>query len=284
MSPQALSAIMRSMQTPAGAFATEIVARDMKWPDENGFTTALVLRALHGMPRDAALEAVCSRALDFVERCASPRVPGAFGFWPADTRPAWARGVPEDLDDTAVMTIELARSGRLSRQDVLRTACKVLLANRIDTIKEPVRPPWIVPGAFRTWISQDRGVPNIVDCCVNANAVALMAYAEASHLPGFGEAIETIARGIQWAGRCPSRLRSLTPFYATPFELLEALAHAVACGASRLRGSLERLRAAIGPRDPAADTRICSSAYGETVWRCPAVLVARAWRLTASVT
>lgn len=279
MSPQGLAAVIGSMQTPAGAFAAEIVTRGTKRPDENGFTTALVLRALRGLSGDAALEAVCSRALDFIERCASPRVPGAFSFWPADARPDWARGLPEDLDDTAVMTVELARCGRLSRHAVLRTACRVLLANRIDAAREPVRPPWLVRGAFRTWITHDHGGPNVVDCCVNANVIALMAYARTSHLPGFGEAIETIARGIQWAGRCPIRLRSLTPFYATPFELLDALAHAVECGASRLRALHEQLRAAIGDR-PAADTRICSSAYGGTVWHCPAVFVARSWRLS----
>jgi hypothetical protein len=138
------------------------------------------------------------------------------------------------------------------------------------------RPPWIVPGAFLSWVAPSSDA-NIVDCCVNANVLALMALIGAKHLPGYQPGAETTLRGLDWAGDDQARLGTLTPFYPSPIELLEALRHAVECGATELRPAADRL----GQMQSrwSSDEGCCCSAYGKTeVWRCDALVAARARR------
>jgi hypothetical protein len=244
--------------------------------DRNTFATALVLRTLRAAGRDPGLEAARSRALGFLERCRSPEVPGAFGFWPTGGRPDWAPVLPPDLDDTCVCTIELLRAGRLDRRSALRTACRVLLPLRVRPDPTGLSPPWVVPGCFPTWIAPP-GRRTIVDCCVNANAAALLALVGARHLPGFAEAVQTVLLGVAWAGDDPARLCAITPFYPSPRSLAEAIEHAIDCGATDLAPVMIGLRvvAGDGPPDP-----ICADAYGRTQWRCPPL--DEAWRLRAA--
>jgi hypothetical protein len=271
MTPGAVAGLA-GLQEPSGCFPSEVTDRHGTRPDSNGFATALVLRTLRRVPGDATLDRVRARALDFVSRCRSTRTPRAFGFWPEDLRPAWASRVPADVDDTAVMTTELMRHGRITPHDGLRTVCHVLVPNRVEGGE--VRPPWISPGAFLTWVGP-RGAPNVVDCCVNANAVALMALVAATHLPGYREAVRTVADGVEWAGDRPDRLRSLSPFYPSVHDLQDALAHAVGGGAEALRGPLHDLRRVVGGRAPDDDSGCCCSAYGAVVWRCRGIEAAR---------
>lgn len=273
---------LAGLQEPSGCFASEVTESGRTATDHNGFTTAMVLRTLRDVAGDPSIDRVRSRALDFVERCRSARIPYAFAFWPDDRRPAWASHVPADVDDTAVATIELLRHGRLGPRDGLRTVCHVLLANRIPECGARERPPWILPGAFLTWIGR-RGLPNVVDCCVNANAAALMALVGATHLPGYEEAVQTIVHGLEWAGFHASRLRSLAPFYPSVHDLQDAMEHAVECGVTALRPDLLQLRRIAGDREVDDDTGCCCSAYGATVWRCRGIEVARAVRLAARV-
>src|SRR5262245_1157470 len=102
------------MQEPDGSFPSDVTAPSGTFTDRNGFTAARVLRALRGLPHEPALDRLRARTLDFLERCCSSTIPGAFGFWPADARPAWAELVPADIDDTAIITVELLRHQRRS--------------------------------------------------------------------------------------------------------------------------------------------------------------------------
>lgn len=266
-----------SMQEPDGCFPSEVRRLGRTLTDRNGFTTAMVLRMLRGVSNETAIDRVRSGALNFVEKCRSTQIPWAFGFWPENMRPSWAPQLPADIDDTAIMTIELLRHGRLSRRGGLRTVCSVLIPNRIARLECQSKPPWVIPGAFPTWIGQ-QGKPNVVDCCVNANAAALMALVGATHLPGFQEANSTILSGIQWAGRNPVRQRAITPFYPSIYDLQDAVEHAVECGAKPLYSALDQLRQFIGTRGTEIPSGCCCSAYGATVWRCRGLEEARALR------
>jgi hypothetical protein len=266
---------LAGMQDPDGCFPSEVRGRGWISSDRNGFTTAMVLRALRDVQAEEDLLPLRSSALDFVERCRSALTPGAFGFWPEDMHPAWAPPLPADLDDTAIMTIELMRAGRRSREDGLRSVCLVLIPHRVSAREAGRRPSWIVPGAFKTWVG-DPGRPNVVDCCVNANAAALMAVVGATQLPGYQEAISTILQGIAWAEINPVRQQAITPFYPAIHALLEAVEHAVDCGVRSLHPAIDHLQHLIG--NMPAPSACCCSAYGATVWRCPALEAARALR------
>ena len=266
------------MQRSDGGFDSVVRTREgAEHADRNGFTTALVLRTLRHVPDDAGLGALRARALAFLEACASPRVAGAYAFWPERLRPAWAGTVPADVDDTAIFLGELHRHGRIDRAHALRALCHVILPRRVPPQERAREPAWIAAGSFETWIAPEpvRGVaPQVVDCCVNANVVALMARLDARHLPGYLDAIGAIAGGIEWAGEDAGRLDSLTPFYPSPHALREALCHAVECGAHELRAALDRVAVLAGPA--VDDAPCCRSAYGRAVWSCPALDVARA--------
>jgi hypothetical protein len=271
---------LAALQAEDGSFPSEIIGPGGTWQDRNGFTTARVLRALRDLPRDATLDRLRSRALAFVARCRSQTVPGAFGFWPEDIRPTWASRVPADVDDTAIMTRELMRHGKLSQRDAMRTVYTVLLRYRFVARSDELRPPWIANGAFLTWIGPP-GKPNPVDCCVNANVAALMGLVRATHMPGYQEAVRTILDGLDWAGLNPARLRSLTPFYPSIDDLHEAVEHAVESGADALAPALTRLRGMVSHSDR-TNLGCCSSAYGGTVWRCPALVEAQILRHAVS--
>lgn len=271
------------LQDSSGCFPSTVEQSGRVSIDHNGFTTAMVVRDLRAVSRNTVVDVVKSRALDFIERCRANEIPLAFAFWPADRRPNWANRVPADVDDTAIMATELLRAGRLSRRDALSTVCHVFLPHRVGNDGVEERPAWIEPGAFLTWIGK-RGKPNVVDCCVNVNALALMAWVEAHHLPGYQEAVTTVLRGLDWAGDNPARLRSLTPFYPSVSNLRDAVEHAVESGVTDLRTAIDPLHRVTGDGDALEDRGCCSSAYGAAVWRCPAIEVARALRRGATST
>lgn len=124
---------------------------------------------------------------------------------------AWCPHLPDDGDDTAIIALELAKAGRLRHDYIKRIVCKVLLPNRIFRLVPP-HPRWIRRGAFQTWLGVEMNRPNIVDCCVNANVIALMAWADLMHIPGCAVACQTIKDGITGANGAPKRLATLTPF------------------------------------------------------------------------
>src|SRR4029450_7657295 len=126
--------------------------------------------------------------------------------------------------------------GRVRRAAALRTACRVLVPHRVEGVNRCGRPPWVAPGSFLTWLAPAPASPgaprvaNPVDCCVNANVAALLAFLDATHLPGYDAAVATVRQGLEWAGEDPVRRSALTPFYPDPRSLAEALGHAVESG------------------------------------------------------
>jgi hypothetical protein len=269
---------LASLQHQDGAFPSVMARPHGSIADRNGFTAALVVRALRHVPLED-WRTIRERALGFIEACRSPRVDGAFGFWPHDARPPWASSVPADVDDTALMLAELLRYGRVTVKEVRRTIAGVASAHRVPPSGAGERPPWIAAGSFYTWLSPAGHHPahravNVVDCCVNANMAALIAMAGARTLPGFAEAIRTVVDGVAWAGEHGPRLSSLTPFYPSPFSLLEAIDHAVECGASGLEPAQRQLRRLTETQLDAA-AGVCRGAYARAVWQCQAVEIAR---------
>jgi hypothetical protein len=263
---------LHSQQTASGAFRSRIVSPGRTEEDENGFVTALVLRHL---PAGAELDEIRDNALGFVERCAVPALPGAFGFWPADRQPAWARRVPADVDDTAIMNLLLAQHGRRSKEQVQQVVYERLMPALVLEVDTPA-PPWIRPLVFPTWLGA--GTHNPVDCCVNVNVLAVMHWCGLTALPGYQEACAMIDAALAWAGDDPLRLSTLTPYYPNPQELLFALAHAVACGVTSLAPSCARLRSSLARRAVPPDRRnvVCGNAYRGPYWVCDALEMLRA--------
>jgi hypothetical protein len=269
---------LSSEQSAVGAFISYIDRQGRFEQDCNGFATALVLRDLPDAP---GLELIRHRALDFLESCASPCIHGAFGFWPADQRPVWAQRVPEDVDDTAVLTLELAKHGRRTLEQVQQTVYEVLMPTLVTDI-DPYGPPWIRSLVFPTWLGLDGHRCNPVDCCVNTNTAALLHWCGLAHLPGYAEACEMIAAGLEWAASGPfemrlPRLSALTPYYPNPNELLQALRHAVSCGTVELQPALEHLFVLLGgiTLPPRLQEALFGLTYRGPYWRCPALNLAR---------
>lgn len=272
--------LLASHQAPSGAFKSTICSTAQHRTDWNGFITAQVIRTLSTLPPSQQPQAAIHAGLAFLRQCESTAYPGTFGFWPSQYHQAIAR-LPEDADDTAVIALELARWGYLSRSDLVNIACKVLVPNRLVRAKEP-HPDWIRPGVFLTWLRQDARA-NVIDCCANANVVALLSYAELQHLPGYDAACQMIEAGIIWAGRSLVKARSLSPFYPHPIELFYAVSHAVDCGAQQLATSLQLLHQLnwlnlASPQVLNLQRPICSSAYGHTVWRSEALQIVRSMK------
>jgi hypothetical protein len=272
-------AALGRLQDDDGCFPSSIRHRHGRTtPDRNGFVTALVLRSLRHTPRSPSWRSLAARALTWLERCRSSSLAGAFCFWPETARPSWAAAVPPDADDTAVITTELLRHGRLGRAAALRTACRVLVPHRVAGLDRGGRPAWVAPGSFLTWLAPaNPGAPRVanpVDCCVNANVAALLAFLDATHLPGYDAAVATVRQGLEWAGEDPVRRSALTPFYPDARSLAEALEHAVESGTEPLREAWQH--ASTLPPPPTAEPPGCfRSAYGGTVWYATALDLVR---------
>ncbi len=275
------SALLRELfesQSVDGAFPSIIHFRDRTQVDWNGFTTAQVLRALSGATGSSDLQRIRNSALNFLLLCESPVRSGAFGFWPSGSHARGLRPLAEDADDTAIYAVLLARYGWLDDRALLRIACQVLLPHRLGELHQPA-PSWLRRGVFLTWLRKDW--PAIVDCCVNANVLAFLAYAGLGHLPGYREACAMIEDGIRWAGDSLPRARSLSPFYPDPVELVHAVEHAVCCGATPLEKSLLFLRERRWARGRTANSSsasgrpICGTTYGRLVWTSRAVDISR---------
>ena len=280
MTQEQLAAALRAEQDGGGAFACRVTHRDGREElDHNAFATALVLRELARLPAYRGMDGVRRRALDFVERCADARIPGAYGFWPTAERPPWGRSVPADCDDTAVVSLELMRAGRRTAQSTRDTVYDVLVA-ALRTDVPACGPVWVRGLTFPTWLGPDfRERANPIDCAVNANVLALMARCGLAHLPGYAEAIAMIGAAVAWVQRGPAaerplRLASMTPYYPDARVVGIILAHAVACGVDGLRPAAQRLRMLLRS-SMYGDHVLCGNAYGGPAWRCAAFELVR---------
>src|SRR5688572_6561858 len=95
------AALLAARQDGDGCFSSLVRKPDgTEEPDRNAFVTALVLRAVRSLPDEPPLTRLRHRGLDWLERARSGHPPGAFSFWPSESRPRWAASVPPDADDT----------------------------------------------------------------------------------------------------------------------------------------------------------------------------------------
>jgi len=259
-----LQQVLENQQTN-GAFKSIIKQNNQQCSDANACITVLVLRELLKKPGLVPTE-VIDKALNFLKSCASVSNKGGYNFYPVQTSTQNILQLPDDADDTALITLMLLQTGQVSRQIVIKDTCVLLDKYRVVTT-DRFQPAWIKKGAFYTWMNAI-GV-NVVDCCVNANIAALYAYAGLQHLRGYAEACTMITEAVRWAGRCNKRLLSLTPFYAAPQELYFVVEHAVAMGAVTLTHTLNMLewikptKSIVDPARP-----IFCSAYGLVTWYC----------------
>jgi hypothetical protein len=232
-----------SLQSDAGAFASEVHFENEIRGDWNGFVTALVLRALAPLPPSVEWLHARERALDFLESCESRERRGHFGFWPRSAWPSWAPRLTEDADDTAVLTLELLRGRRIEIGKARAVVEDVLVKHRLSSTSSQQRNPWELAGVFLTWLTNSSGY-NPIDCCANANVLALMAFAGLTDSPGYREASAMVRNAIRYLSKYRDRARLLTPYYPDPMELLFAIQNAVGCGAFTLQtcsASLEKL-------------------------------------------
>ncbi len=282
------------LQRSDGHFAARVRVDGREVDDGNATVTALTLRSLRGRGRTALrsgaagrppgaprrsprLHRAESRALDALERCELPGMPGAFGFWPRGAEPGWFPGtLPPDLDDTARATTELLRAGR---RDARRLRAPVAHLAVISRAPAPpgARPGWFVPGAFGTWVPEDGRCAEpggIVDLVVNANVLALLHALDLRRLPGFREGVELVGRGTAWALANPGRATLVTPWYAHPWALRDAVTHAARSGVTELAGPAGALARVPWARRPPGAAPLCRIAYGALVWESEAPGVA----------
>jgi hypothetical protein len=229
--------------------------------DRNGFITALAVRALRlrGRPIPAAM-------LDALQRCRSTT--GGFRFWPTDMKPSWAPRLPDDADDTAIMTLELFHGGRVTREEARRIACMTIGRHRVGSFGTGWC-GWRHGGVFATWHRSGTHV-DLVDCTVTANVLALFAALDLWHVPGVRESVTMLADAVQWAGDSMLRAQSLSPFYPEPSEFVLALEHAMHAGATALAAVYDASRRTRWGRDVdpgRAGYAVCSSPYGSALWR-----------------
>lgn len=278
-------------QRPNGAFVSTIELGTERIEDENCFVTAGVALLLHDIASSgngdrARVENACNRALDFVDACESPQMPGAFCFYPAhDNGPRLVHGLPPDADDTAIAWLALIAAGRRRaaqarcafREHIGPAATHYLSGNA----------PWIRPGAVRTFLI-DQGSHNAVDLAVNANVAALAACIGAQDDPAATGARASLVAAAR--GRYdPRRLgRRLTPFYAScACELRMAVARATAFGATELALAAEWLAPQPNEPDPLRDDKpLYCNDHGHPIWRAPCLQQARrlAWLWVQSET
>ncbi len=247
-------------------------AAGQRRPDRNGFVTALGVRALR---RKGA--GIPTAMLDALERCRSPGA--GYGFWAPCARPEWAPRLPDDADDTAIMTLELHAAGRLSREEARRIVCLSIGRHRIAQLPL-LRPPWLQTGVFSTW--HRRGIAlDLIDCTAIANALAAFAALDLHEIPGVRASTAMLRDAVAWAGDDGTRACSLSPFYPEPAEFVLALQHAVEAGADELAPVYAAATRTPWGHDAETrvahdDHRVCSSPYGSAVWRSPALARIRA--------
>jgi hypothetical protein len=272
-----------SEQSASGAFPSVVSDGAQSQMDETCFVTAQIAHILtdllaEGADRSAAIRRARDRALDFVEACASPDIPGTFLFYPANSNTARLpiRLTP-DGDDTALAWLALMHGGRRSR-GMARTTLPALFGRLRSAASQRGDPPWVRSGVHRTWFALRAG-PNPVDVAVNANILACQAYAGCV-APEPGPVAAIINAACRAADFSPSSLRSLAPFYADATELEIALERAVGVGATALLPALRAAEAhGLVRRDRTegrpVDRPLYCNAHGLPRWRSASLQRAR---------
>jgi hypothetical protein len=244
-------------------------------PDANAFVTVHVVRCLMSATPAAPDSPGIDRALDYLQRCRHR--PGAYGFWPLDSWPAWAPRFGPDADDTALLADTLLASGRMAGRDLDDCVAEL---SRMRISLDQSAPKWVRPTAFGTWMDR----PRLVDCTVNANVVAFLARAGWGDWRRCRAVLAMIDNALEWSRGSWPRLASLSPFYPDPAYLGAALARAAAAGATGAASVLARCEEVLACTQPAAPYPgppiVCCSAYGLVRWTSPVLQAARALATT----
>jgi hypothetical protein len=255
-----------AMQRPSGAFPSQVEGME----DETCFVTASVALLLDPQRHGAA----CARALDFIERCESPRYPGAFMFYPAQgPTPRLIDRLPPDADDTALAWLALLH-GQRRTVAAARSAFEQVIAPAARRIVHGLAPPWIRPHAVRTWLV-DAGSENLVDLTVNANVVALAHRIGLSRHPACQGAQASLLSAAGGLYEPRAFARRLSPYYADISELWLGVRRATAHGAGQLEPVLAWLAPLAGSEMFRSDKPLYCNDHGQPVWRSPALQAAR---------
>ncbi|ROP62615.1 hypothetical protein EDF81_1115 [Enterobacter sp. BIGb0383] len=217
-----------AQQSASGAFPSHVRTPDGRWHrDENAFVTAQVLRTLDHTPQTAPC---IEKALDFLTTCENR--PHHFSFWPPGAHPAWmgSERIASDIDDTAIITEQLYRFGRLSQDRVRETLLQMnsYRLQRVDPRLKAEQHQWAECLSFYTWMQEDNDIRHL-DCCVNTNALILLHILAAESgivPPAYRRIIQMLNQAVQWSGESYDRLSALIPYYAHPAEWLTTLVYA----------------------------------------------------------
>jgi hypothetical protein len=271
-------------QTASGAFASEVLAGEGWYADENCCVTALVAFELLVAGNAGCNNRLLPQALDFIERCELPETRGRFRFYPpGQAAPLPGMQLGADLDDTALALTVLRLAGRRSPAQ---------LAASLEDMRHyrtgwpgGREQQWVHAGVYRTWY-HDPGWFNPVDACVNLNIATLLVAAEG---PASAEAqvlFSAVREAVRLYGTGPAGIRGITPYYAHAAELFHAANRAAALGlpgAAAWAGELaHRIQNRYGP-GIFLDTTIpiCCNSHGQPLWYSVALQEARQLRLPA---
>lgn len=283
-----LVASICARQSPGGAFLSSVHTSYGEVEDLNCFVTGLVLRELAGVPATLALAEAQRRAYAFLLRSKYPVYRYSFGFYPVQFPPFWLRtALYPDADDTAVIGLELVRAGHWPAEALPYIAENYLRKYRATgSLRHHLTEDWHLEGVFLTWFTTAPGA-NPIDCCVNANVVALLAWAGLQATPGYAAACAMLNAAAAEAAAQPHRAPEFTPYYPHPAEWARALHHAVAAGAHELCPALAAVRGLPQLADPGGPGRalptspLCSDATGTIWWKADVVALARRLRQLA---
>lgn len=262
-------------QTKSGAFPSIAQLPGGPVVDENAFVTALVLDILSHDKSSPEIAAACRRGVDFLLRCESPGLPGAFSFYPVNGQPDWIQELlPPDADDTALCALALYSAGYWPQDKLRHVVWEVLSHHRLQ--QKPDGAPWFQAGVYPTWLDSRRQ-RNPIDICVNINVATLMrkSTVDKTYYQGIMDLAEA---ALKWAGADRERLQKIMPFYPHVAELGFAIQRALSAGVSGAEGLWElfnKLPAEICESD--VDTPVCCSIGTGVVWVSPALQMARSW-------
>lgn len=256
----------RLQQCASGAFPAEVEGQR----DENCFVTATVSLLLDRHRHAAAL----ASALDFIESCECPSLPGSFAFYPAHgTGTRQVDALPPDADDTCLAWLALLH-GRRRSEAAAKAAFEQVIGPAARRLVAGSMPGWVRPYAVRTWLTE--GMPdNPVDLAVNANVAALAHRLRLAAHPACEGAVASILAAAQGAYPPRAFARRLTPYYADVSELWFCVRRAIGCGAGRLAAALPWLRPVAGADAYLADKPLYCNDHGIPIWRSPVLQEAR---------
>ena len=255
---------MPSYQAASGAFKS----RMDDCADENCFVTASAALLLNLKTQKAELEA----ALDFVEACESPDLPGAFVFYPPHLTAAPISNLPPDADDTALAWLALLRCGRRNTYQAREAFRRVFNMAQCYFVPSTAS-PWIRKGAVKTWLIPN-GSDNPIDLIVNINVAALA--------KAIGLEDHPIARGAHASLLAATKYnpnsfaRRIAPYYADISELWFAIQRATSLGETCMAPALEWAASTLHERAFAQDKPLYCNSHGRPVWRSIALQQLRA--------